>query len=99
MAKTPSQRHHLVALPPTAIVILVDNIHRQGGYATIRRVRLEGVPKFKLWWEFVAKKSNQINKRNDLAKMEHQNESMAVTILHVGVIRFAAIHTERYAFS
>ena len=30
-----SQRHYLVALPPTAKVIVVDNIRRQGGYATI----------------------------------------------------------------
>jgi hypothetical protein len=28
--------------------------------------------------------------------MEHQNESMAVTILHACVIRFAVIHAERY---
>jgi hypothetical protein len=96
MAEVASQRRHLVALPPTAKVIPVDNICRQGGYATIRRVRLEGVPEFKPWWEFAAKQSNQIDKRNDLAKMEHQNESMAVTIPHVGVIRFAAIHAERY---
>jgi hypothetical protein len=28
--------------------------------------------------------------------MEHQNESMAVTIPHASVIRFAAIHAKRY---
>jgi hypothetical protein len=28
--------------------------------------------------------------------MEHQNESMAVTIPHPGVIKFAAIHAEIY---
>jgi hypothetical protein len=28
--------------------------------------------------------------------MEHQNELMAVTIPHASVIRFAAIHAERY---
>jgi hypothetical protein len=28
--------------------------------------------------------------------MEHQNKSMAVTIPHTGVIRFATIHAERY---
>jgi hypothetical protein len=40
----------------------------------------------KTWWEFAAKQSNQIDKRNDLAKMEHQNESMAVMIPHAGII-------------
>jgi hypothetical protein len=63
---------------------------------TIQRVRLEGVPEFKPWWEFAAKQSNQIDKRNDLAKMEHQNESMAVMIPHASVIRFATIHAEKY---
>jgi serine/threonine protein kinase len=96
MEEATSQRRHLVALTPTAKVIPMDNIYRQGGYATIRRVCLEGVPELKTWWEFAAKQSNQIDKRNDLAKMEHQNESMAVTIPHAGVIRFAAIHAERY---
>jgi hypothetical protein len=96
MVEAASQRRHLVALPPTAKVIPIDNIRRQGGYATIRRVCLEGVPEFNPWWEFAAKQSNQIDKQNDLAKMEHQNESMAVTIPHAGVIRFAAIHAERY---
>jgi serine/threonine protein kinase len=96
MEEAASQRCHLVALPPTAKVIPMDNIRRQGGYATIRRVRLKGVPEFKPWWEFVAKQSNQIDKRNDLVKMEYQNEAMAVTIPHVGVIRFAAIHAEKY---
>jgi hypothetical protein len=28
--------------------------------------------------------------------MEHQNESMVATIPHAGVIRFVAIHAERY---
>ena len=28
--------------------------------------------------------------------MEHQNELMAVTILHASVIQFAAIHVEKY---
>jgi hypothetical protein len=96
MEEAASQRRHLVALPPTAKVIAVENIRRQGGYATIWRVRLEGVPEFKPWWEFATKQSNQIDKRNDLAKMEHQNELMAVMIPHAGVIRFAAIHAERY---
>jgi hypothetical protein len=74
----------------------MDNIRRQGGYVTIRRVRLEGMLEYKMWWEFATKQSNQIDKRNDLAKMEHQNKLMAVTIPHAGVIRFAAIHVERH---
>jgi hypothetical protein len=49
MAEVASQRRHLVAPPPTAKVIAVDNIRRQGGYATIRRIRLEGVLEFKPW--------------------------------------------------
>jgi hypothetical protein len=55
MEEAASQRRHLVALPPTAKVVPVDNIRRQGGYATIWKVRLEGVPEFKTWWEFAAK--------------------------------------------
>jgi hypothetical protein len=58
MAEAASQMRHLVALPSIARVIPVDNIRRRGGYATIRRVRLEEVPKFQSWWEFGAKQSN-----------------------------------------
>jgi hypothetical protein len=94
MAEAASRRRHLVALPPTAKINPMDNIRRQGGYATIRKVRLEGVLEFKPWWEFAAKQSNQIDKRNDLAKMEHQNESMAVTIPHAGVIRGICVLVE-----
>jgi hypothetical protein len=94
MAEAALQIRHLVALPSTARVIPMDNIRRRGGYATIWRVRLEGVPEFQSWWEFAAKQSNQIDKRPDLAKMEHQNESMVVTIPHPCVIKFAAIHAE-----
>ena len=90
-----SQRRHLVVLPPTAKVIPMDN-RRQSGYVTIWRVCLEGMSEFTTWWEFATKQSNQIDKRNDLAKMEHQNELMAVTIPHVGVIQFAVIYAERY---
>jgi hypothetical protein len=94
MAEAASRRRHLVALPPTAKINPMDNIRRQGGYATIRKVRLEGVLEFKPWWEFAAKQSNQIDKRNDLAKMEYQNESMAVTIPHAGVIRGICVLVE-----
>ena len=54
------------------------------------------MPEFKPWWEFAAKQSNQIDKWNDLAKIEHQNKWMEVTIPHAGVIQFGAIHVERY---
>ena len=58
MAEAASQRRHLVALPPTTKVIPVDNICTLGGYVTIQKVRLKGVPEFRPWWEFVAKESN-----------------------------------------
>jgi hypothetical protein len=96
MVEVASQMRHLVALPSTARVIPMDDIRRRGGYATIRRVHLEGVPEVQSWWEFAAKQSNQIDRRPDLAKMEHQNESMAMTIPHPCVIKFAAIHAEIY---
>ena len=87
---------HLIALPETAIVIAMDNVSRRGGYATIRRVRIEGAPGIFAGWEFAAKLSNQWQTRPDLAKIEHHNESMAVRIPHPGVIRFAAIHASKY---
>ena len=96
MTEAALQMRHLVALSSIARVILVENICRRGGYATIWRVRLEEVPEFQSWWKFAAKHSNQINKQPDLAKMEHQNELMAMTIPHLGVIKFVAIHVEIY---
>jgi hypothetical protein len=57
-AKETSQRHHLIALPATTRVIPVDHIQREGGYVTIRRVRIDGVPEIQSWWEFAAKRSN-----------------------------------------
>jgi hypothetical protein len=88
-------------LPATAKVTPVDHIERKGGYATIRRVCIDGVPKIQSWWEFAAKLLNQSWTRPDLAKKEYLNESMAVRITHVGVICFFAIYAkkyERYAF-
>src|SRR5665811_53036 len=96
LAQENSMRRHLVVLPPTAIVVPVDNMPRRGGYATIRRVRLEGVSEFPAWWEFAAKQSIQIDSHPTIARLEHQNESMAVTIPHAGVIRFVAVHAQRY---
>jgi hypothetical protein len=54
-AEEASQRRHLIALPAIARVIAVDRIERIGGYATIRRVRIEGLPEIQSWWEFAAK--------------------------------------------
>lgn len=87
---------HLIAIPPTAKIIQVDNFSRRGGYATIRKVRIEGASGIEPHWEFAAKLSNQWQTRPDLAKIEHQNESLAVRISHPGVIRFAAIHATKY---
>ena len=33
---------HLIAIPPTAWVFQCDNVVKRGGYATIRKVRIEG---------------------------------------------------------
>jgi hypothetical protein len=91
-----SRRQHLVALPETATVIELERRTLRGGYATIKRVRIEGAPGIERHWEFAAKLSNQHATRPDLAKLEHQNESMAVRIPHPGVIRYVAIHAQKY---
>ena len=87
---------HLIALPSTAIVTEVNNVVKRGGFATIRKVRIEGGPGIERFWEFAAKRSNQWQRRPDLARLEHQNESMAVAISHPGVIKFVAIHSSKY---
>jgi len=64
-------------------------------YAKIRKIKIEkclGIPSH---WEFAAKLSNQHRTQPQLAKLEHQNELMAVRIPHARVIRFAAIHATR----
>ena len=58
IAKEASQRHHLVALSDTARVIELDNCHRRGKFATIRRISIKGLLEIDLWWEFRAKLSN-----------------------------------------
>jgi hypothetical protein len=58
-AEEASQRRHLIALSASARVTPVDHIERKGGYATIRRVRIDGVPEIQLWWEFAAKRSTR----------------------------------------
>ena len=87
---------HLIAIPPTARVFQCDNVVKRGGYATIRKVCNEGAPGIERHWELAAKLSNNWQCRPDLAKIEHQNESMAVTIPHPSIIRFVAIHPNKY---
>lgn len=95
IAEIESRRQHLIALPDTVRVIPQDGIVLKGGYATIRRVRIEGCPGILPYWEFAAKLSNHHRTQPRLAKLEHQNESMAVRIPHPGVIRFNAVHATR----
>ena len=95
VAQVQSTRRHLIALPETARVIPVDNKIMRGGYATIRKVRIEGCAEIQAFWEFAAKTSLQEGRRPELAKLEHNTESMAVRIPHDGVIRFLAVHTTR----
>jgi hypothetical protein len=84
------------ALPATANVIEVEHTSLKGAYATVKRVRIEGAPGLEPHWEFAAKLSKQARTRPDLAKLEHQNETMAVRIEHPGVIRYVAIHASKY---
>jgi hypothetical protein len=74
IAEEASQKPHLIALPPTAMVLPLNNIRRRGGYATIRRVHIKGAQGIKPWWEFVARLSNQSQTQLDLVKMEHQKK-------------------------
>ncbi|KAG0621197.1 hypothetical protein M758_3G001500 [Ceratodon purpureus] len=85
----------LIIVPNTASVIPVDKTRMKGRYGTITKVRLEGVPTIEPYWEFAAKTSNQLSTRPELAKLEHMNESLAIRILHPGVIRFVAIHSTK----
>ena len=87
---------HLIAIPPTAQIFQCDDVVKRGGYATIRKVRIEGAVGIERHWDLAVKLSNNWQCRPDLAKLEHQNESMAVTIPHPGVIRFVAIHPHKY---
>jgi hypothetical protein len=91
-----SRRQNLIALPETARVIELERKTLRGRYATIKRVQIEGAPGIERHWEFAAKLSIQHATRPDLAKLEHQNESMALRISHPGVIRYVAIHASKY---
>jgi hypothetical protein len=92
LAQLDMGRRHLIALPDTARVIPQDGLMMKGGYAMIRRVRIEGCPGIAPSWEFAAKIYNYHATQPQLAKLEHQNESMAVRIPHSRVIRFVAVH-------
>jgi hypothetical protein len=95
MEQAQNTRRLLIALPETATVIPVNNKIMRGGYATIRRVRIEGCAEIHPSWEFAAKMSLQEGQRPAFAKMEHNTESMAVRIPHAGVIRFFAVHSKK----
>ncbi len=102
IAQVQNTRRLLVVLPKIAMVIAQDNKVMRGGYATIQRVRIEGCAQIHPSWEFVAKTSLQEGRRPKLAKLEHNTESMAVKILHDGVIYFFVVHArknEGYSFS
>jgi hypothetical protein len=55
----------MIALSTIAKITPVDRIKSKGGYATIRRVRINRVLEIQLWWEFVAKRSNQSRSSQD----------------------------------
>ena len=62
---------HLIAIPPTARVFQCDDVVKRGGYATIRKVRIEGAAGIERHWELATKLSNNWQCRPDLAKVEH----------------------------
>jgi hypothetical protein len=96
IAEEALERCHLIALLDTAKVLALDNYHRRGGYATIRKVCIVGTPGIVEFWEFEVKLSNQSQTWPNLAKMELQNELMAIRIPHGGIIRYVAIHAQKY---
>ena len=49
---------HLIVIPPTARVFQCDDVVKRGGYATIRKVRIEGAIKIERHWKLAAKPSN-----------------------------------------
>lgn len=59
IAEEVSERCHLIALLDTAKVLALDNYHRRGGYATIRKVCIVGALGIVEFWEFEVKLSNQ----------------------------------------
>jgi hypothetical protein len=49
IAEEASQKRHLIALPDTTKVLPLDICYRKGGYATVRRVHIEGAPVIEPW--------------------------------------------------
>ena len=90
------RRQSLIVISNTAIVRPLDTKVLRGGYATIKRVRIEGAINISPVWEFAAKRPLNHDIRPDLARVDHNNESLAVRIPHPGVIRFVAIHHKDY---
>ena len=88
--------NNLQVIPETARIYELEKKKLRGGYGTISKVRMEGVPGIEAYWKFAAKTSNHAVTRLDLAKVEHLNESLAVRIAHPGVICFMAIHPNKY---
>ncbi|KAG0571933.1 hypothetical protein KC19_VG055000 [Ceratodon purpureus] len=86
------RKRHLTILADFAIFYYLDKEVQRGGYATIRRVRFEGNPEIPPYWEFAEKRPLNWSMRPDLARVDHNNESLAIRIPHPGVIRFMAIH-------
>ena len=89
------QKSQLVDLEK-AIVRPLNNKVLRGGYATIRRVRIDGALNISPVWEFAAKRPLNYDIWPKLARVDHNNKSLAVRIAHPGVICFVAIHHKDY---
>ena len=92
VAHNQRNQQHFISLPDTVRVICSEDKVMRGGYAEIRRVRIEGCPQIPSFWEFAAKRSLNHRTNPELARLEHFNEVMAMRIPHPGVIRFVAVH-------
>ena len=92
VAEKHQNQQHFISLPDTVRVICSEDKVMRGGYAEIRRVRIEGCPQIPSFWEFAAKRSLNHRTNPELARVEHFNEVMAMRIPHPGVIRFVAVH-------
>ena len=90
------RNRNLIVLTDYAIVHYLDKKVQRGGYATIRRVRIEANPEIPPFWEFAEKRPLNWSMRPDLARVDHNNESLAIRIPHNGVIRFMAIHQREH---
>lgn len=66
---------------------------KQGGYGTIRRVRIVGDQFIPPSWELAGKTPRETNA--ELAKVQHNNEALAVKFHHFGIIKYFALHPRR----